>query len=103
MADERHQLGVQVEPTNRDEIDDADGDALAKQRGALGDEGVPRLRAILVRGADEFDRGDQLPFALDIEDADLVLILVGRFRLDRDRWKGGGPSRGRRAAVAVSA
>jgi hypothetical protein len=80
MAHERHQLGVQVEPTNRDEIDDADGDAPAQQRGALGDESVPRLRAILVRRADEFDRGDQLSFALDIEDADLVLIFVGRAR-----------------------
>ena len=101
MADERHQLSVQVEPANRDEIDDADGDAFAKQRGALGDESVPRLRAILVRRTDEFDRGDQLPFTLDIEDADLVFVLVGGFRLDRDRRKGGGPSRGRRATVAV--
>jgi hypothetical protein len=41
MADERHQLGVQVEPTSRDEIDGANGDALAKQRCAFGDEGVP--------------------------------------------------------------
>ena len=76
MADERHQLSVQVEPANHDEIDDGDGNALAKQRGALGDETVPRLRAILIRRADEFDRSDQLPFALDIEDANLVLVFL---------------------------
>jgi hypothetical protein len=86
-------LGVQVEPSNRNEIDDADGDALAKQRGALGDEGVPFLGSILVRRADEFDGGDQLPLALDVENADLVLVFLRWFRLDCDR----------RAAVAVSA
>ena len=32
----------------------------------------------------------------DIEDANLVLVFLGRFRLDRNRWKGGGPRPARR-------
>jgi hypothetical protein len=83
VPDERHQLGVQVELPNRDEIDNADGDAFTKKRGALGDESFPRLGAILVRRADELNCRDQLPFTLDIEDADLVLVFVGRLCLDR--------------------
>jgi hypothetical protein len=103
MPDKRHQLGIQVEPSNRDEINDADGDAFAKQCCALGDEGVSRLRAILVRRADELDRGDQLPLTFEIEDADLVFVFVGRFRLDRDRRNRGSPSFGCPAAIAAFA
>jgi hypothetical protein len=84
MANERHQLSVQVEATNRDEVDDADSHSFAKQCGALRDERVARLRAILVRRTDQLDRGNQASFSLNVENANLVLILVGRFRIDRE-------------------
>src|SRR5215471_8625222 len=101
MADEFHQLGVQVETADGDQIDDANCDSLAEQCGALGDKGLARLRSILVRWADEFDGRDQLALPLQVEDADFVLVFVGRVGLDCHHRGRGSPGGGGRAAVAV--
>lgn len=99
MADQVQQFPVEVEATDRDEIHDADGHAFLQQCGTLRHEDGPMLGTILVGGAYEFDRGDEMSIALRIIDANFVFVLFRQGRFDGDVWFGRSPDRRRDTGI----
>lgn len=82
VADECHQLGVEVELANGHHIDDAHGNSVSQQGSTLADKGISLLRPILVRWANDLDSCDEGAAAPSVVDTDFVLVVLRRFGLD---------------------
>ena len=78
LVESGQQFGIQVGLPNSHRVHQRHTHALLKQSGDLAGEEVAAFGAVLVRGADDFDSGNQATTALGVVDADLVLVLIGQ-------------------------
>ncbi len=87
-------FGVQVLLPLGDHVHDHDADLLLQVGDTLGGEGLAVTGAVLVRRADQFDRGHQTLEALVVVHPDLDHVEVGNIDFDADRRFGRRPDGG---------
>jgi hypothetical protein len=86
MPDEGQEFRVKIGLSHCYEIDNTNGNAFLKESRALCDKDVAVFRSVLVRGADDFNGGHQMPTSLRIENPNLVLIEIGQGGFNGDAW-----------------